>query len=876
MTHPLLSRDIKLLGSILGQVLAEQEGPEFLELVEKVRRTSKARRRSTASEKTPSLAHLPVEKLRTLTRAFAIFLVLSNTAEQHHRIRRRKDKKKATTYAFAAELALLAKTAGNTQLNATLANLGVEFVLTAHPTEISRWTVSQKYHSIERSLAVLDGDADKTQVAEEWKNIRRQITGIWLTDEIRRLQPTPIDEARLGNVVAEQALWKSVPQALREIETHLPRGVHFPDRPDYSPFTFGTWMGGDRDGNPNVKSATTLEAHRHSKRIGTSLFLSDIRALMSELSLHKASDELMAKVGKDSREPYRDILRPLERRLEETVDFFRASLRNPNQPLSIKPASDSEVREPLLLCWRSLQEVGASSVANGHLLDSLRRLAAFGLRLYRLDIRQESSIHTQAVHEIMESLGVKGFSEKNEAERIRALIEKLRSMSPAKEMLPKNLSPESIEVLQTLQVAQQIDADDLGSYIISMCRGVSDILSVEFLKRFAGCEGRLPVVPLFETIEDLEAAPEIVKALLALQDDGAPIPKPHEFQIMLGYSDSAKSGGRLASAWNLFRAQQKLTNIAQKYDKQILFFHGRGGTIGRGGGPVRMALKAQPPGTLRGRIRITVQGEMIQAEFGLAGIALRTLETYAIGALQGSLSKQEKVKAEWMELLQNLSDDSMSFYRETANTAEFSDYFQAVTPLAELGNLKIGSRPARRKKSGSLDSLRAIPWIFAWTQNRFLVPSWLGVGTALETAMKKGHLTRLQTMYQKWAFFRTVIDLVEMVLAKADMEVAQAYESRLVPEELRPVGEKLRQEFARSVKAVLKLTGKKQLLADNETLRHSIHARNPYVDPIGLVQIELLARLRADDAHEGPEQEALLDALMLTFNGIAAGMRNTG
>ena len=409
-----------------------------------------------------------------------------------------------------------------------------------------------------------------------------------------------------------------------------------------------------------------------------------------------------------------------------------------------------------------------------------------------------------------------------------------------------------------------------------MARRASDVLAVELLQKQVGVRPALRVVPLFETVDDLHGASESLDRLLSVAWYRKKIDGRQE--VMIGYSDSAKDGGRLAAAWELYAAQERIVSTCRPHGVDVTLFHGRGGTVGRGGGPISLAVRSQPPGSVDGRLRVTEQGEMIQAKFGLPGIAARTLELYTTATVEATLQREGEIPVEWRESMRRIADSSREAYRSFVDDATFIEYFRTATPLEELSGLNIGSRPARRKSGTGLASLRAIPWIFAWTQMRLMVPSWLGVAEGLGRELESGGEERLRTMYRDWPFFRSTLDLIEMVLAKAAPRIAEHYERRLVPDRLRPIGATLRERYSGAVEAVLRVTGHEGLLAENPVLRRSIDVRNPYVDPINLVQVDLLRRWRdlSPDAHGSPEETSLRDALLLTVNGVAAGMRNTG
>jgi phosphoenolpyruvate carboxylase len=568
-------------------------------------------------------------------------------------------------------------------------------------------------------------------------------------------------------------------------------------------------------------------------------------------------------------EPYRAVLKEVRDRLLLTRQSIEEALERPGGwsewPSSNAIVREDELLEPLLRCHRSLHATGNGIIADGHLLDVIRRVHAFGLTLVRLDVRQDSARHTSLLDAITRALGLGSYAEWSESQRQEFLLRELVSRRP---LLPRDLEldDEGREDLATFRAIAAIPRQSLGAYVITMARSASDVLAVALLQREAGVREPLRVVPLFETLSDLRAAGRTMATLLSLDVYRNAIGGRQE--VMIGYSDSSKDAGRFAAAWELFQAQEQIVDACGRAGVALTLFHGRGGSVGRGGGPTYLAIRSQPPGSVQGRLRVTVQGEMIQAEFGLPGIALRTLEVYTTATLDATLAPSPAPRQEWRRVMQLMAEASVRGYRQVVyETSQFVDYFRAATPEVELGDINIGSRPARRggAKKG-VESLRAIPWQFAWTQNRLLLPAWLGV----DDALRAGDEALLAEMMQEWPFFRSTIELIEMVLAKAEARIAAYYDRLLVPDELREVGAILRARLAATIELVKGVTGHQRLLENNRALRRSIDVRNPYVDPINVVQAEILRRLR-----QSPD-DALREAFIVTVNGIAAGMRNTG
>ncbi len=872
-----LRDDVRLLGALLGETLKSQVGKDFFDTVEEVRNLSKgARAGSTpdAEALVGKLAQLPADEMLPLARAFTQFLKLANIAEQHHQVRRNRDAlRSGVSHPFGVSLddvisKLTKKSITPEQIFDAACGLDIELVLTAHPTEVTRRTLLQKYNRIADILAERDRDdlipSEEKKLAED---LRREIISIWETDEVRRHRITPEEEARSGFVVVEQILWHVVPKYLRVLNDTL---VELAGRPlplDTAPIRFGSWMGGDRDGNPNVTAEVTRRVCLLSRWVAAELYHQEVDQLRSELSMGSCDDTLRGLVG-DAHEPYRAFLRSVRSRLLDTRRWIEHALDGDlHEDMDVYHCA-AELMEPLRICYRSLHACGDGVIADGRLLDLIRRVSCFGLTLVRLDIRQEADRHTEVLECVTAHLGIGSYQAWDEERRERFLVEELNGRRP---LIPKDLPADERvqEVLDTFRGLSEINPESLGAYVISMAQRPSDVLAVELLQREANIAEPLRVVPLFERLDALEGAGACVGRLLSIPCYQARHQKRQE--VMIGYSDSAKDAGRMAAAWALYRAQEDLVRACRQHGVVLTLFHGRGGTVGRGGGPTYQAILSQPPGSVAGSLRVTEQGEMIQAKFGNPSIALRTLITYTAATLDASLSPSSLIRPEWRSLMDQLADTAFASFRSVVHEEpRFVEYFRAATPEEEIGKLKIGSRPARRRRGKGIKSLRAIPWVFAWTQTRLNLPAWLGIGEALQHAMDQDRGELLHEMYADWPFFAATLDLVEMVLAKGDPEVAARYDAELVPPQLAPVGEAIRVRYHKTVELLLQVTGHRGLIENEPVLRHTIEVRNPYIDPLNLIQIELLRRLRA--GHNG----VISDALFAAINGIATGMRNTG
>jgi phosphoenolpyruvate carboxylase len=886
--HKPLRQDVRLLGELLGDTLRERGGQQLFDTVEHVRTLAKATHAGERplADLAERLGALPVDAAIPLARAFTHFLNLANVAEQHHRIRRRRAYQRdpaSPPQRGSCEETFTRLIAGGVTREAlydAVCRLRIELVLTPHPTEVSRRTMIHKYNRIASLLAVNDRpDLTFPERDEVTAALRREIETAWETDEVREQRPTPLDEVRSGLIVFEQSVWQAMPAFLRGADRALVAATGRSLPLDATPVTFGSWIGGDRDGNPNVTPDVTIKACLLSRWMAADLYLKDIDALRDELSIchppeggldGSASRELHQRTD-NAREPYRELLRDVRSRLRATRAWIEEALAS-DRPISPPPEAyldAAALAEPLRLCHASLVEQGSSRIAGGRLADLLRRVAVFGVVLARLDIRQESSRHTEAIDAITSAIGAGSYAEWDEDRRIEFLLRELENRRP---LLPRGFeaTPPVRDLLDTFRAIATIHPESLGAYVITMTRQASDVLAVHLLQQNALVQHPLRVVPLFETAADLEHAPAVLDRLLGIE---AYRNRIHgRLEVMVGYSDSTKDAGRLTAAWELYRAQEAIVATCRRHRVAVTLFHGRGGSVGRGGGPTYVAIRSQPSGSVDGTLRVTEQGEMIQALFGLPDIATRTMEVYTSATLDAWLVAGEQPRDEWRACMQHLGDEAAEVYRGyVRERPEFLDYFQLATPLRELEEVKIGSRPARRKPAGGIDTLRAIPWQFAWTQTRLILGAWLGVEEALERAFARGEEERLREMYRDWPHFRSLMDLFEMVLAKTDGRIAAEYERRLVPERVRPIGVELRERLSRAIAAVLRVTGHRQLLEENAVLRRSIEVRNPYVDPINLVQIELIRRLR-----EGQDDARLHHAFKVTVNGIAAGMRNTG
>ncbi|MBZ0334280.1 phosphoenolpyruvate carboxylase [Marinobacter sp. AL4B] len=877
--HPDLRENVRLLGELLGQSIQRFPGHDCYDRIEELRAAAKADRlqeSGSGQRLVTLLGQLSDDELLPVTRAFNQFLNLANLAEQYHGIRRKQGHASDLTVESLADVFERLKAGGVApeELHQKVADLHIEFVLTAHPTEVARRTLIMKYDEMSDCLEKLDhSDLLPDERGDTVSRLSQLITEAWHTDEIRFERPTAVDEAKWGFAVIENSLWEALPRFLRNLDTSLldASGKGLPI--EATPVQVASWMGGDRDGNPNVTHEVTQEVFLLGRWMAADLYLRDIKALRAELSMWQASDELKAQAG-DSREPYRVVLGQLRDRLVKTRDWAAACAKGEAADDTNILFENEDLTAPLELCYRSLVDCGLEHIANGPLLDTLRRAYTFGLPLIRLDIRQEAARHAEAVAEIVDYLGMGDYTAWSEPERQEFLLRELQGRRP---LVPRDWQPSEAvrEVLATCEVVAKQTPEALGSYVISMASQPSDVLSVILLLREAGMQFPMRVVPLFETLSDLQGAPDAMAALY--QVDWYREYCRGRQEVMIGYSDSSKDAGQMMAAWAQYQAQEKLTEVASQYGVHLTLFHGRGGTVGRGGGPANRAILSQPPGSVNGSFRITEQGEMIRFKFGLPKLAVQSLTLYTTAVVEATLAPPPVPKDSWREVMDWLTDISLKSYRDVVReNPDFVPYFRQVTPETALGKLALGSRPARRKPTGGVESLRAIPWIFAWTQMRLMLPSWLGSDVALEEAARQNRLPELREMMKGWPFFRTYVDMLEMVLAKADLRIATYYEQTLVQDDtLKALGSNLRERLHGCVERLLELKEQESLLEDEPVFAHSMRVRNPYTDPLHYLQAELLRRDRESEGKTNVP-ELVERALKVTMAGISAGMRNTG
>ena len=892
-----LSKIVSLLGKILGIVVKEQEGTVLYNKIEEIRSLSKASRGTKNKKKiklneTKKFRQLisTINKLKpkeslVIARSFSKFLNFSNLAESLdsvHKIDEGNVQKTQGTNAFAIledaiDKLLKQKSISKEKFYQVAKTLKVDLVLTAHPTEVKRRTLIQKYTNVNNILEKFNKSRIfklkniKTETLAMERNLHEEITSIWKTDELKRSKPKPTEEAQWGLAVIEDSLWNAVPKICSRFNeaVEIYTGKKLPI--DFSPLIFGSWMGGDRDGNPNVTAKITEQAVLLSRWEAANLYEKEFTKIIQKLSMHECSKELKKKVG-DSQEPYRTYLRPIRNKLKTTQQEIEIFL-NQKKPLkdSVLVQSVSEIINPLKTVYNSLCEVKCRAIADGSVLDLLRRAYSFGLNLARLDIRQESKKHLKLMKSICKHLGLGDFEKWSEDEKISFLAKEFKSKRP---LISKDISfdKEDKETWSTFKMISKLPRECLGAYIISMSSKASDILTVVVLQKEAGMKSCLRTVPLFETLNDLENAHHVMQDIYKMPWYLKYFKNKQE--IMIGYSDSSKDAGKLAASWAQYCTQEKLQELSNKYKVELTLFHGRGGSVGRGGGPIYEALLSQPPGTVNGRTRVTEQGEIIQQKYATESLAEYTLGTYIGSVLEATLSPPIKPKENWRELMNVMSKVSAKAYRNNFFNKNFLRYYFNITPQRLLERLSIGSRPAKRNKSKDVKSLRAIPWVFAWTQIRFIIPAWLGIYEALNFAKKNKNINTLKDMLKEWPYFYAMMDMLDMVLAKTDQRIIKFYEECLGDNNLKSTGEKLRKQLSNLIYLNRKIIPT-YILEQRKEYRDSIRKRNTYAEVLNILQADIMKKLYKKKLNV-KNKKVLTDSMLVTIAGIAAAMKNVG
>lgn len=916
-SNNLLRRDVRFLGNILGEVLVHQGGNELLDIVEKIRETSKSLRSVFLAELFADfknmISTLEPEVRHQVIRAFAIYFQLVNIAEQNHRIRRKRDYERSAGESVqpgsieSAVQDLKERNIPYEEVQEILEGLSLELVMTAHPTEAMRRAILDIHKRIAEDVMLLDNPTltfrEREQLREKLLN---EVITLWQTDELRDRKPTVLDEVRNGMYYFHETLFHVLPEVYQELERCLNK--YYPGHRWHVPtyLRFGSWIGGDRDGNPSVTADVTWKTLEMQRKLAIREYQRILVELMKYLSFSSSmvsvSDELLQSIEKDrnqvtlkkmeiwhnEKEPYRIKLAYMLAKMMHILDE--------NMTGSECYQSPEEFIEDLKVIDRSLRFHFADYVADTYIQKLIRQVELFGFHTATLDIRQHSQEHENAMSEILQKMNVvQDYASLTEDEKVELLNNLLNDPRPLTTPYQEYSASteECLEVYRTVFRAQQeFGQKCISSYLISMSEGASDILEVMVFAKEVGLfrkdpDGKvtttLQAAPLFETIEDLHAAPDIMRKVFSLPIYREAVLAMGDLQeIMLGYSDSNKDGGAVTANYELQVALREITAVANDFGIKVKYFHGRGGSLGRGGMPLNRSIMAQPPSTIAGGIKITEQGEVISSRYSLRGIAYRSLEQATSALITASVQArypQAERNEEWERISASISEVAQKKYQDLIfHDPDFLSFFKESTPLPEVGELNIGSRPSKRKNSDRFEDLRAIPWVFAWTQSRYLLPAWYAAGTGLQSFYqgKEENLKVLQQMYQHYPFFTSLIDTLQMAMAKADLIIAKEYSHMVKNKDARErIFGQIQEEFNLTKDLVLKITGQQEILDNQPVLQESIRLRNPYVDPLSYLQVQLLNELRTlrEQNQDDPE---LLREVLLTINGIAAGLRNTG
>ena len=886
----LLREDRRLLGRLLGEVIRSQAGDAALERIERIRQTAVRfhREEGSRSELERELNALDLNQTLQLVRAFSYFSHLLNIAEDEQQHRRRRahaeagSPRRPGSFSYALDRAREAG-ADAPALLKWFERARVAPVLTAHPTEVQRQSILDCEREIARLLSHSSPEREELLHAE--------ILRLWLTAMLRDTRLAVSDEVANGLAYFRLTFLQELPRLYAELEHALKERFDLESEPRLPPFlAVGTWIGGDRDGNPYVTGAVLRGALAQQARLILGHYLDEMGQLYKELALSArihpappAIEALAAASGESSAyrrdEPYRRAIAGIHARLAGAAELLAELKANPPPVVQQPPyANAEEFGMDLGLIEKSLHAQGAQRLARGRLATLQRKVSLFGFHLAPIDLRQSSGEHEAAVGELLERAAVcPNYKDLDEKARTELLVKELAGPRPLRvphvqysEILEKELAI----LAAAAEGRRRFGVRAVPHYVISHCSAVSDLLEVGVLLREAGLLGQVDIVPLFESIADLGNCGRVLGEALGLPlYRGWVNGRDNAQEVMLGYSDSNKDGGYFTSNWALYKAESTLVEACKARGVRLRLFHGRGGTIGRGGGPSYEAVLAQPPGSVDGALRLTEQGEVIASKYADPESGRRNLETLAAATLEASLVMKRRTHQGYEAIAEALSARAFEAYRSLVKSPGFVEYFRASTPIAEIADLNIGSRPASRRATERIEDLRAIPWVFSWTQCRLMLPGWFGFGTAIETwVAEKNSLENLKEMYREWPFFRSVLSNMDMVLAKSDLAIASRYAELVADANLREqIFRRLSEEWQRTRKWLAAITGSQELLAENPTLARSIRARFPYLDPLNHVQVELLRRYRSGD-----RDPRLLRGIHLTINGLAAGLRNSG
>lgn len=909
-----LASTIHLLSELLGRVISELESPELFALEERIRRLAKARRAdddTAASQLAAQIASLSIDWARAVASAFTLYFDLVNLAEEGERVRALRERERELDPEPIGEsigeaiAGLEARGVSSNQMAELLRGLAIELVLTAHPTEAKRRTVLSKLRSLSDTLRMLDStDPLPRERAAMEDALAAEMASLWLTSRARTARPAVTDEVRTGLYFVDAIFWEALPRIYADLDRALAKyypGLVTPPRC----LTLASWTGGDRDGNPGVTTLITAETLRLHRGLALGRHRRALQDLARRLSFsaqrvpppreleawlesrHPLPEHVAYLEGRYVNEPYRLVFSLLASDLELASHVDMTARLLDELPHKAR-ARLADLTQPLELIASAIP----SRLAQDELKTVRRQLEVFGLHGARLDLREDSTRLTAALGEILRALNLDPcFEQQDQATRTEVLVRLLAGSSERPLALARNpgVTTDTVETWSLFRLiarTQSIFGGELfGPFIVSMTHGPADMLTVLLLARWAGCADQLGIVPLFETLDDLAAAPRILAELFALEVYTSHLARcDGEQMVMIGYSDSNKDGGYLAANWALYQAQEKITQVCAAHGIKLTLFHGRGGTVARGGGPANRAIRAQPPGTVAGRFRVTEQGETIASHYSNPDLAHRHLEQIVSAVILASAPSTQTptvtVRPRWREAMDEMAARAHDAYKDLVyGTAGFMDYWRAATPIDEITRLTIGSRPAWRQGNHFEPAhLRAIPWVFSWMQSRFNLPGWFGLGSALTpTPPTREYLLLLQAMYAEWSYFRALLDNAEMSLLKADMGIAELYSS-LVPDQqlAESIFTRIRAEYDRTRRAILVVSGHTELMDDDPVIQRAVHLRNPYVDPLNYIQVEMLRRLRSLRDPQGADAEALQEVINVTINGIAAGLRNTG
>ncbi len=898
-----LSQNIHLLGDLLGRVISELESPDLFGIEERIRALAKARRNGdtvAAQKLQQEVSSLQNEDGRVIAASFAAYFDLVNLAEEHQRVRLLRQREDELfpepVHESIGEAIALLKQRGvsNEDMAALLENLSVELVLTAHPTEARRRTILSKTERIGSLLRLLNHNGLSLREKQETlAALQGAISSLWLTDRTRADKLTVTDEVRTGLYFVDSFFWNTIPVIYHDLEDAIEKyypGLQAPN--DW--LKLASWIGGDRDGNPYVTSAVTaetlrlhrglaVEKHRHTfQELARHLSMSASRvpppaALVEWIEKRRPFHPHVAYIEQRyANEPYRLILALLANDLAEASrDDMADNLLTSHPHSAYMDAAD--LIAPLELIASALP----ASLVEDELKTVMHKVRVFGLHAARLDVREDSSRLNAALSEILRALNIEADFENLPDDKRTDLLNRLLN-EPAPNLSDHpgvtSASAETWSLFQLIARTNDIYGSELlGPIVISMTHAAADVLTVLLLAKWAGCKNIPQIAPLFESVRDLKDASNILESLFSSEIYREHLKLHHNEQmVMIGYSDSNKDGGYLMANWSLYQAQEEITRMAQQQQVRLTIFHGRGGTIARGGGPANNAIRAQPAGSINGRFRVTEQGEIIASRYANPDLAHRHLEQIASAVILASAPhKEEPVPEKWRSTIEEMSKAALQAYRSLVyDTPGFIEFWESATPLDEIKRLQIGSRPASRAKLGAVNQIRAIPWVFSWMQSRFNLPGWYSLGAGLASV---NDMSLLREMYDGWLFFRTLLNNSEISLLKADMDISALYVD-LVPDKklANDIFGSIRGEYERTQESVLKISRHTTLLELEPVTRQAVQVRNPYVDPLNYIQVETLQRLRALTDPDGAEAKSLREVMALTINGIASGLRNTG